>query len=240
MKIPLYLAMTAAEFASCKAFPYKLGWMACHFSPYCTGLSNIPSFLPPNSLLIVNDITPIHGHDSGRIYNTLETLISTFQCDGILLDFQREGSEETAQLVQKLLDLPTRVCVSEKYASELPCPVFLPPPPLRKTIAEYLSPWQNREIWLEAASSQENICITTEGSNISDVICGDVSMAHHDIDLYCHYGIVTNADNIVFHLQRTQEDLTELINAAAELGVTRAVGLYQELKEFPLFISSDL
>lgn len=239
MKIPLYLAMTAAEFAACQNFPRKIGWMACHFSPYCTGLSNIPSTLPGNSLLIVNDITPIHNHDPKRIYDTLQERISDLQCDGILLDFQREGSEETAQLVQKLLDLPTTVCVSEKYASELPCPVFLPPPPLRKTIAEYLSPWENREIWLEAALSREVVVITPEGSSIQPWEAHAVAN-HSDGDLYCHYSTESNSTRVKFHLQRTQEDLAGLLDAASDMGVTRAVGLYQEFKDFPLFISSDL
>ena len=240
MKIPLYLAMTAAEFVASNPHPAKCGWMACHFSPYCTGLSNVPSSLPPNSLLIVNDITPIHGHDPERIYDTLQALISDFQCDGILLDFQREGIDETAALVKKLLDLPAKVCVSEKYASSFPCPVFLPPPQIRQNLNTYLSPWQNREIWLEAALSRESICITEKGFEETDVLWGNVSTPHQDTDLFCHYAVKTETERAFFYLQRMPEDLFALLNASADLGVTQAIGLYQELKEFPLFISPDL
>jgi len=240
MKIPLYMAMTAAEFGACSIFPDSIGWMACHFSPYCTGLSNVPTSLPTGSLLIVNDITPIHGHDPKRICDTLKNVINTLQCDGILLDFQREGVEETAQLVKTLLDLPTTVCVSEKYAQGLPCPVFLPPPPLRKPIAEYLLPWQGRQIWLEAALSRELVQITEKGCYHTDGWEGAPSTLHQDSMLYCHYSIKTEGDSADFYLQRTQEDLVALLTDAAELGVTRAVGLYQELKEFPLFICPDL
>jgi hypothetical protein len=239
MKNPLYLAMTGAEFAACRVYPQKIGWMACHFSPYCTGLSNVPSSLPPHSLLIVNDITPIHGHDPERIRDALQDLISAFQCDGILLDFQREGSEEAMQLAKKLLDLPTGVCVSEKYAKKLTCPVFLSPPPIRKRLDEYLSPWQDREIWLEAALSREVVEVTQKRISIQPWE-GDPEASHRDIDLCCHYGITAQQHCTKFHLQRTQEDLSEMLNAAAGMGVTRAVGLYQELKDFPLFISSDL
>ena len=45
MGLPLYLAMTAAELSAAEALPRKMAYMACHFSLYGTGLSNIPEQL---------------------------------------------------------------------------------------------------------------------------------------------------------------------------------------------------
>ena len=67
-----YLAMTPAEFNSVSQPPPDFAYMACHFSPYGTGLGNLPTVLPPESLLILNDRTPIHGHDPQRIFDQLK------------------------------------------------------------------------------------------------------------------------------------------------------------------------
>ena len=74
MAMARYLAMTAAEMMGGAPLPGKTAWMACHFSPYSTGLCNLPAALPPGSLLILNDRTPIHGHDPERICRELVVL----------------------------------------------------------------------------------------------------------------------------------------------------------------------
>ena len=50
-----------------------------------------------------------------------------------------------------------------------------------------------------------------------------------DSALHCHYHIKTFDDHIDFTLWRTREDLTNLLREAETLGVTLAVGLWQEL-----------
>ena len=60
MAIAPFLAMTAAEMQNSSQLPPKIAWMACHFSPYGLGLSNLPKELPSDSLLMVDDITPPH------------------------------------------------------------------------------------------------------------------------------------------------------------------------------------
>ena len=50
-----------------------------------------------------------------------------------------------------------------------------------------------------------------------------------DPALYCHYRTQTYDDHIDFTLWRTREDLTGLLREAERLGVTLAVGLWQEL-----------
>ena len=52
MAIRPFLAMTAAEIQGTETLPPKTAWMACHFSPYSTGLSNLPKALPPGLSLI--------------------------------------------------------------------------------------------------------------------------------------------------------------------------------------------
>ena len=86
-----YLAMTPAEFNSVSQPPPDFAYMACHFSPYGTGLGNLPTVLPPKSLLILNDRTPIKGHDPDLVLETIEQLTENSPCDGLLLDFQRPG-----------------------------------------------------------------------------------------------------------------------------------------------------
>ncbi len=232
MGIPFYLAMTASEFACADHIPEDTAWMACHFSPYGTGLTNIPTQLPSGSLLILNDRTPIHGHDPERIRKTLEESLTEWNCSGVLLDFQRPGYGETTALVKSLTDsLPCPVCVSEAYAAELSCPVFLPPVPLLKTLDEYLSPWPNREIWLELALDSAIITITETENTIAPLPpFADCQCPHADMQLFCHYGIELDAKQAIFTLKRAKSDLQNLMIAAEKWGVSRFIGLWQECR----------
>ena len=156
MSINLYLAMTAAEFSSKGKFHSEIAWMACHFSCYGTGLTNLPTALPKGSMVIVNDRTPPWGHDAQKILWQLSDLAHQFSVSRFLLDFQRPGDPETKAIVKALVQsLPCPTAVSDIYAKDLPCPVFLPPGPLHKPLQEYISAWEGREIWLEAATGQE-------------------------------------------------------------------------------------
>ena len=115
MALTRYLAMTAAEIEAEPALPPKIGWMACHFSPYGRGLSNIPGKLPEDSLLLVNDRTPIRGHDPVRVAEELREAIGQFRCAGVLLDFQRPGVRETFDMAHHLCG--ARPCHRAKYLS---------------------------------------------------------------------------------------------------------------------------
>ena len=87
MAIPIYLAMTAGEIQSAGRKPERIAWMACHFSPYSSGLINLPDEIPEGSLLILNDRMPIRGHDPDKILNILSERVNTLKASGILLDF---------------------------------------------------------------------------------------------------------------------------------------------------------
>ncbi len=227
MVLPLYLALTAAEFAVCSSFPQNVAWMACHFSSYGTGLSNLPPKLPEGAMVILNDRTPIHGHDPKEILCQLISL----HPDCLLLDFQRPGGDTTLELTQVLeKELPCPVGVSHKYAEDLSCPVFLPPVPPDVPLEEYLSPWQGREIWLEAALEGITYTLTENGSTA-------VPLLHPpqdglvDEQLQCHYKIEVLDSIADIHLYRTPDDLLNLLQQAKNHGVTKAVGLYQELRD---------
>lgn len=229
MAIPLYLAMTGMEAIYASVMPPKMAWLSCLFSPYSMGVSNLPKQLPPDALLILSDRTPIYGHDPHLIRSQLEEVITRFSCSGLLLDFQMPGSDELKKLAKFLLELPCPVAVSEAYARDLPCPVFLPPVPPDTTSESYLSPWSGREIWLEMALDVMAVEVTEQGIRRREALAYELPSApFYDEALCCHYGI-TVSDRITFHLQRQRSDLDTLLARAEASGVTKAVGLYQEL-----------
>ncbi len=233
MGLPLYLAMTAAEMYRAPALPAHLGYMACHFSSYGLGLSNCPEALPEGSMLILNDRTPICGHDPGQILEQLAGMMERMACPWLLLDFQRPGAEETAALAELLAGaLPGKVGVSDVYAEGLDCPVFLPPAPLHMPLGEHLAPWQGREIWLEAALDGEILTLTPEGADISGTQAGESQGEFADAALHCHYSVALAENAASFILRRTPEDVAALLGEAQALGVTLAVGLYQQLGDF--------
>ena len=236
MEIPRFLAMTGAEFASCREKPAYIAWMACHFSPYGTGLSNLPQALPPGSILILNDRIPIGGHDADRIANELCETATSLECDSILLDLQRGGCKENAKVAQAVLACAhVPVGVSHLYAADFDCPVFLPPPELDVSLKDHLAPWSGREIWLEAALEMTQLTVTEKGcTSLPLPYCQRSGRSFRDESLCCTYAFTLADTAAIFNLWRTPEDLTALLEQAGEMSVTRAIGLYQQLKEGPL------
>lgn len=230
MKIPLYLSLTAAEFHACQKLPSHIAWMACHFSPYSTGLTNLPGQLPEGSLLILNDRTPVHNHDPGQICDALLHIVRRFSCRGILLDLQRPNCSQTAAIAVEATNLPCPVILSEHYAQNLSCPVFLSPPPLHIPLKQHLAPWHGREIWLEAALDSAAMTVTQTGSRYEPYPYDtQAEYPFCDEDLHCHYRIDRSADQVQFLLRRDPIDIDALLTEAETLGVTGAVGLWQEL-----------
>lgn len=236
MAMQQFLAMTGAEILEKEVLPSKVAWMACHFSPYATGLSNIPRNLPAGSMVIVNDRTPVCGHDPELIAEQLRFMADNICCSGILLDFQRPNVPESAVIAQAILDkMSCPVGITECYAQTLDCPVFLAPIPHHLPPEEYLSPWQGREIWLETALDGTQITVTETGSSYTPLPFPEpAKLSHQDDELHCHYDIAVENDLIRFHLYRKPDDLLPLLTAAEKFGVTRAVGLYQEWKNIGL------
>ena len=230
MPLPIYLAMTAAEFQQNSAIERKIAWMACHFSPYGTGLSNLPDRLPPDAILMVNDRTPVCGHDPILIAEQLKDLVDQFSCSRVLLDLQRPNKGETARIAEAILSaLSCPVGISEQYAKDLDCPVFLPPVPLLQTPEEYLSAWHGRTIWLEMALSKESYRISEQGCKVLPFSPGNRRILHREKDLHCRYSIDMGCDTVTFSIERNWEDLQTLQAEAEKYGVQCFVGLYQEL-----------
>ncbi len=228
MSLPVYLARTAAEFGP--ALPRSCAYMACHFSPYGTGLSNLPDTLPEGSLLLVNDRIPLRRHESRLVARQLKQAVEQHKCCGVLLDFQRPAVSEAADMVQALTSaLPCPVGVSRLYAGDGDYPVFLPPPPPDTAPENYLKPWQHRKIWLDASLTRLQITVTAEGARCA---CPDTlpPARHESRELFCHYALSVQKDRAIFTLWRTKEDLTALLAHCEGLGVTLAAGLYQELQ----------
>ena len=228
MPIPCYLAMTAAEFARCKKLPAHMAWMACHFSPYGTGLENLPRDLPEGSVLMVNDRIPICGHNPALVREQLEQVLGSHGCAGLVMDLQR-GGEETEAMVDALRRLEHPVVIPQHLATREDM-VLLPPIPPDEDPAEYLKPWQGRQVWLELSFWGQMIDVTEKGCAMrSQPDCaGEESF--RDPHLCCHYRLELG-ESARFFLWRTREDQQRLLEAAEKLGVTAAIGLYQELEE---------
>lgn len=231
MALPLYLAMTAAEFSAVETLPSQVAWMACHFSSYGLGLSNLPQQLPPGAMIILNDRIPIHGHAPAVVVQQLQALQESMHPGCFLLDFQRPDIPETAAVARAVAEtLPCPVGVAEPYARELDCPVLLPPVPLLMPTEEHLKPWQGREIWLEVAEESETVTVTAKGAEIAPATAATLEVpVFEDQRLHCRYHTAVAEDRAVFSLQRDAAHLPALLETAKALGVTQAVGLYQQL-----------
>ena len=230
MPITRYLAMTAAEMAGKSAFSHPAAWMACHFSPGGTGLSNLPKWLPPGSLLILDDCTPIQNHDPEQIASELSVCIGGLQCPGLLLDFQRPGEKQAQTLAEYLCSaLPCPVVVSDTYAEELDCGVFVSPISPAETMASRLSKWTGRDLWLDITMEGLSLTLTEAGAKTTPLPHGKCPAGGlEDRRLHCHYRISLEENSATFTLWRTAEDIDAQLSEAEALGVTAAVGLYQE------------
>lgn len=231
MLLPLYLAMTAAEMQAKSSCPLPCAYMACQFSPYTEGITNIPETLPENSILILNDRMSCCGHSADLVAGQLAQAVEQLQCESVLLDFLRPPEPESKAMVEMIIQtLPCPVAVSEGFAKELACPVFLSPGPLHLPLAEHIAPWQGRDIWLEAALCQEEVTVTESGAEFNPVFpTQKLEGGFYDEALRCHYHTTASEHAVFFTLFDTPQSLEKKLELAHSLGIKRAVGLYQEL-----------
>lgn len=229
MVLPLYLAMTDTEFQNAHSLPERIAWMACHFSPYGTGLTDLPETLPKGSVLILDDCIPPCRHDMQKISEQLEQCLQDTGAEAVLLDFQRAGNDCCARIAGQLAKkLSFPVGVSELYAKELDCPVFLPPIPPDIPWQTYLTPHSGREIWLEVSCRPITIALTEDGAQIRDG--GSIwKNAQRDAELSCRYATKIEQNAAEFTLWRDREDIAVMQSRLDTLGVTRIFGLYQDL-----------
>ena len=228
MALPLYLAQTPWEMTG--NLPDFPAYMACHFSSGGQSLSNLPKTLPPGAMLILDDSMPMDDHDPLQILAQLTDLLTQQDCESLLLDFQRPQIPAQQELAKLLCDtLPCPVGVTELYAGDLPCPVFLPPAPPDMPLSDYLAPWKGRDIWLEAALDGMEFTLTERGCTATPLPDFPES-GFPEEKLHCHYRIQRIPETAIFQIWRTPEDLRALLSEAEGLGVSRAIGLWQELR----------
>lgn len=223
----VFLAVTTREME--QFHPPRLAYMACHFSPYSAGLSNIPRDLPKNSIVLLDDSMPVQEHDPKLVTEQLQALTTQYSAQAVLLDFQGEKTQELTQMAAAIIQaLPCPVAITERYTEKFSCPVFLGPPPVNVALPNYLAPWRGQDIYLEIAPQAMAFTVTEDGCT-----CAPVTTAYdlplQDKKLHCHYDVKVHRDRAIFTLQRTKDDLSALVNECYELGVRAAVGLYQEL-----------
>lgn len=228
MPFEFFLAQTPAQFGQELPNCAKHAWMACHFSPYSSGLSNLPTDLPAGSMVIVNDLIPVASHDPERIATQLHDFVQSHGCNRVLLDFQRPGEARTAAIVRAIVDtLPCPVGIAELYASGFACPVFLPPPPLHLPLQDHLAPWQNRPVWLELMPDCMIYTVTKDGCRKSRCAATGI-FPHFDAQARCRYRIEASHDAIRFTLCRQEQELALLQEAAA---IECFIGLYQDFAQ---------
>ena len=224
MGIPQYLAMTEQELLKNSPPPF-LACFGCHFSQ--EGLSKLPQVLPKGAVLILDDRTPLESQSIPEISETLCRFLARCSCRGLLLDFERPGilsQKELAAILSR--DLPCPVATPPEYAPE-GCPVFLPPVPVDCAVENYLAPWQGREIWLDTCLQGLRLTLTKAGTTCAPENA-PLSGGFYDAPLCCRYTIRETAQGFLFHLYRDRSCLQKLLTRAEPLGVTVALGLWQE------------
>lgn len=223
----VFLAQTSQEMANTQ--PKKLAYMALHFSPYGKGLSNIPSDLPKGSILLLDDSMQANNHNPEIVVGQLTELVHQLSPAGILLDFQRPATKELEVMAERIVKaLPCPVGITEAYAKNLACPVFLPPPPANQALADYLRPWEKQGVYLEIAPEALEITITEAGSTTVQVPLLN-GLPLEDERLHCHYNVEVFENKVVFTICRHKKDLNSVVREAEHLGVLGCVGLYKEL-----------
>jgi len=223
----IFLATTSYELA--EFLPEKLAYMACHFSPYGVGISNMPRYLPAGSILLLDDSMQVTNHDTEVVTLQLSELVQQFSVEAVVLDFQVPWNAESEQMASAILQaIPCPVAITEKYAKHLQCPVFLSPPPINMPLEKHLAPWKNQGVYLEIAAQATEFTVTEHGS-FPTAIPYAQNLPLEDSKLHCHYNVEVFPDRAIFTLSRTLEDLAKLAEEAYALGVSGVVGLYQEL-----------
>lgn len=234
MALPLYLAMTREEIDSCP-LPAHFAFMACHFSAYGKGLQDLPDFLSAGCLLILDDRIPVWNHDPKQVAEELCETVTKYSCCGLLLDFQKPGESLITDITRSITDaLPCPVAVTEAYAEGVNCAVLLSTPKANVPLIKRTQAWPGREWWLEIAPEVIRYTVTKDASTWEEIQESEEAYCHQDTRLCCSYRIDIQEDRALFTIGRTHEDLQNLMAQAEELGIQKAIGLYQQLESMAM------
>lgn len=228
MKTMLYLAMTAQEL-TLFSNPALSAYMACHFSPYDPGLTNLPESITADSMVILNDRIPFLHHDCRLIASQLASL----PCESLLLDLQNTEPEQAKELITSVLSVVSvPVAVSEQYAVDCPCAVFLSTVDADRDPLASLNAWSGRDIWLDMSPGCVCYRIDSHGSRRTREKIFPDSPIHADPNLPCHYGITLTEAEAIFYIYRTWEDIARIMDQGKKMGISRCIGLHQEWQRF--------
>lgn len=222
MAINFYLAMMAEEISNYASFPENTAFIYCPFD----AKADISRDIPPDVILVLTDSSPVKP----ELAEPVAHWIRRSCCKAVLLDFQlpeQKNSGLFARNLQQMLTCP--VVISECYASDLDCPVFLSPLPHHRALQDHIAPWAGREIWLDIHPMSEQLLLTEQGAairTISDFYAAEHS--HADSRLHCHYSIALEQNAANFTFWRTDEDWQALMEEMEQCGIHHAIGLYQE------------
>ena len=228
MVLPLYLAMTDAEMRSVPQIPPHPARLGCTFSTDGKGLQDLPDIFPQGAMLIVDVRVPFCG-DPHEIAMILAEAADRLRPDSILLDFERPPTDaalNAAAAIRRLLPCP--VGMPPAYGETLACPLFLPPCPLHIPLADYLRPWDGREIWLEAVLRQQTISVTSHGTDYAPPAPSKRTGGVYDEILCCQCMTEIEDGQARFHLFDTPETFQK---KCAHPGITRLGGLYQDWQD---------
>lgn len=230
MSIPLYLAMTAADFFRCAEIPPHIAWMSLHFSPSGPGLSNLPGVLPQGSMVILDDQIPWNGHSHQQVCKELRGLLQTRKLNSLLLDFERPPKPETLALSQMILSLCKEIGCSiglpKAYRTTGEGALFLPPHPSH--LSPDKLPAEGAEVWLEAAPGGLTADILPDRVLLEEgppLPLSGVPVFMNPA-LHCCYTSVPTSQGIRVRLFDTKRTMEAKAAIWERLGVTRLIGLY--------------
>ncbi len=224
MDFPQFLAMTGQEIEKYSPPAGRVGYLACHFSPYGRGLTGIPQTLPPGSLLVLTDRTPVWDHDPRRIAGELTQAVEGLGCAGVLLDLQRPGEPRTAAIARAVTEaLPCPTAVTPAYARDLGCPVLAPPPAPWEPPQALRDRWPDRTLWLEAIPQQGHFVLDAAKSRWESLWePGPEHLAH---TCCTQVRVTRDGEGLRVYLRRGRLELAALAKA---LDIQVSVGLQQD------------
>lgn len=225
MEFKTYLAMTAREMEQTPEKPKDIAYIGCFFIPQAPWIGGIPTHLPLDSLLILDDRTAPCPEALDAIPAFLSPILQQLAPAGFVLDFQHPNLSVQQELSESLIkSLPCPVIVSDLYARSLSCPVFVSAPSPHLSLSEYLSPWKGREIWLEEACDEVMLTLTDEGCSLSHPRkLPEGSWFSQDSIRYLSRIFPHKAE---FYITRGEEQLEIYRSQAKSLGVQSTIGLF--------------
>ncbi len=234
MSIPFFLAINAQEFPSLSPKPEKLAWMSVHFSSSGPGLTNLPHGLPEGSLVILDDQTPWSGHSMETVCRELVGALLENKAWGLLLDFERPASQDTALLTSALCQCCREVGVQlgapEPYATDPDTAIFLSPLPCQTPLERLQRP--GRKLWLDVSPTAFALHIGPQGATGEAAdqkrFPADEYPVFTDAALHCLYHsrpVDDGVDVFLYHTPQSIQDMLKLLDGdKAQL----ALGLYRE------------